>query len=127
MSGRNLLPKVKARPRASERVCNLTIGDEVLCVYPLDDLLDQLGKRWTLLVVGSLGNGARRFKEIQADLSNVSSRTLTERLKALEDLGLVRRVAFEGVPLHVEYSLTPKGDRLLDALLPLLRWASAEA
>lgn len=106
-------------------MCNLHIGDEVICVYPLDDLLDQLGKRWTLLVVGSLGNGARRFKEIQSDLGNLSSRTLTERLKALEALGLVDRLAYDEVPLRVEYSLTTKGRGLLGALLPLLRWASA--
>lgn len=106
-------------------MCNLHIGDEVLCVYPLDDLLDQLGKRWTLLIVGSLGNGSRRFKEIQADLGDVSSRTLTERLKALESLGLVDRVAYDEVPLRVEYNLTTRGRELLGALLPLLRWASA--
>lgn len=94
-------------------------------MYPLDDLLDQLGKRWTLLVVGSLGNGSRRFKEIQADLGDVSSRTLTERLQALEALGLIHRRAYEEVPLRVEYSLTTRGHELLAALLPLLRFASS--
>lgn len=119
------LPKGKARPRAGERVCNIEIDGEILCVYPLDDVMEQLGKRWTLLLVGALGRGRRRFNEIQSDLAGVSSRTLSERLKALEELGVVHREAFNEVPLRVEYSLSSEGRRLLDALVPLLRWASA--
>lgn len=127
MSGRNLLPKAKGRPRATERACHLQVGGEALCVYPLDDLLQELGRRWALLVVAAIGGGQRRFHEIQRELAGISSRTLTERLKALEALGLVERTAFPGVPLHVEYRLTAKGAGLLDALAPLLRWASREA
>lgn len=119
------LPKSKARPRASERVCNIEIEGEILCVYPLDDVMEQLGKRWTLLLVGALGRGRRRFNEIQSDLAGVSSRTLSERLKALEELGLVQREAFNEVPLRVEYSLSPEGRKLLGALVPLLKWAAA--
>lgn len=124
MNGRQLLPKRKGRPRASERVCNLEIDGEVLCIYPLDDVMAQLGRRWTLLVIGALGRGRVRFNDIQSELAGMSSRTLTERLKALEELGLVDREAFAEVPLRVEYSLTPRGSKLLEALLPLLRWAS---
>lgn len=119
-----LVGKTKERPRASERVCNLVVDGEAICVYPLDDVLDQLGKRWTLLVVAALGAGARRFTHIQAELGGVSSRTLSERLKALEELQLVTRTAFPGVPLHVEYQLTHRGSELLQALGPLLRWAA---
>lgn len=120
------LPKGKPRPKASERVCNIEVDGETLCVYPLDDVIEQLGKRWTLLLVGSLGQGRRRFNEIQSDLAGMSSRTLSERLKALEGLGIVEREAFNEVPLRVEYSLSAKGRRLLDAMVPLLRWAAAQ-
>lgn len=89
--------------------------------------MEQFGKRWTLLVVGALGRGRRRFHEIQTDLAGISSRTLTERLKALEALGLVHRQAFAEVPLRVEYSLSAEGRRLLAAMVPLLRWASARS
>jgi DNA-binding HxlR family transcriptional regulator len=119
------LPRSKARPKASERVCNIEVDGEMLCVYPLDDVMEQLGKRWTLLLVGSLGRGRRRFNEVQTDLAGVSSRTLSERLKALEELGIVEREAFNEVPLRVEYSLSAEGRRLLDAMAPLLRWAAA--
>lgn len=121
-----LLPKSKARPKASERVCNLVVDGEAICVYPLDDLLDQLGRRWTLLVIAAIGDATKRFNQIQTELTGVSSRTLSERLKELEALGLLDRRAFAEVPLHVEYSLTRKGRELLAALLPLLRWASTE-
>lgn len=100
---------------------------ETICIYPLDDLLDQLGKRWTLLVVACLGTGVRRFTQIQGELAGVSSRTLSERLKALEELELVTREEFPGVPLHVEYALTPRGVELLTALGPLLRWAASQS
>ena len=111
---------------ASERVCNLVVDGKPICVYPLDDVLDQFGKRWTLLVVAALGAGARRFTQIQVELGGVSSRTLSERLKALDELQLVTRTAFPGVPLHVEYTLTKRGKELLQALGPLLLWAAAE-
>lgn len=100
---------------------------ETLCVYPLDSLLDELGRRWTLLVVAAVGGGARRFHEMQAELGGVSSRTLTERLRALEELGVIDRNVYAGIPLHVEYALTEKGERLLDALFPLLRWTARES
>lgn len=118
--------KVKGRPRASERVCNLVVDGEAIFVYPLDDVLDQLGKRWTLLVVAALGAGARRFTQIQVELGGVSSRTLSERLKALDELQLVTRTEYPAVPLHVEYRLTKRGKELLQALGPLLLWAAAE-
>lgn len=122
-----LVGKGKGRPRASERVCNLVVDGEAICVYPLDEVLDQLGKRWTLLVVAALGADTRRFTQIQAELGGVSSRTLSERLKALEELQLVTRTEYPGVPLHVEYALTRRGNDLLQALGPLLRWAAGSS
>ena len=103
------LPKRKARPTASKRVCNIEVDGEMLCVYPLDDVMQELGKRRTLLLVGALGRGRRRFHEIQEDLAGVSSRTLSERLKALDELGTVEREAFNEVPSGWNTRSLPKG------------------
>lgn len=96
------------------------------CVYPLDEVLGVLGKKWTLLIVGVLGNRARlRFNELMDALPGVSPRTLSERLKELEELRLVAREQFEEVPLRVEYRLTREGEKMRESILPLLGWAEA--
>jgi DNA-binding HxlR family transcriptional regulator len=61
-----------------------------------------------------------RFNELKEGLAGIGSRTLSQRLKELEDLGIVRREAFPEVPVRVEYSLTPKGMRLGDLFLPVI-------
>ena len=85
-----------------------------------------LGKKWTLFVIAVLGNAERmRFNAIHADLRFMSSRTLADRLKELQALGLVHRETFDEIPPRVEYRLTPQGVELRRSLLPLLAWAEA--
>ncbi|MGQ0534990.1 MAG: winged helix-turn-helix transcriptional regulator [Methanobacteriota archaeon] len=109
-------------------MCVITKGGREYCVYPLDDVMEALGKKWSLLVVGIIGNKPKtRFHEIQTALPDLSPRTLTDRLRELEGLGIVDRRAFPGVPLHVEYTLTEDGEALRDALIPLLEWAARRA
>ena len=99
-------------------------GNEEYCIYPLDEFMEILGSKWTLLVIGVLGNRKRiRFNEIANTLQGISPRTLTSRLRNLESLGLVRREAYTEVPLRVEYSLSKKGKQLRKAIIPLLAWA----
>ncbi len=103
----------------------VTTEEATYCVYPLDDLLAVLGKKWTLLIVGVLGNRSRaRFNELMNALPGISPRTLSERLKDLEDLGIIERQVFAEVPLRVEYRLTRDGNRMREAMLPLLRWTA---
>ncbi len=116
----------KARPRRSEleQSCTIKEGDREYCIYPLDRLMTVLGKKWTLFVIAVLGNRERmRFNEILSRLRFVSSRTLTDRLKELEALGLVWRNAFPEIPPRVEYGLTGDGLALRHVLIPLLSWA----
>ncbi len=72
--------------------------------------------KWTLLLVRDLAEGCSRFCELERSLAGISPRTLSLRLRALEEEGIVERQTFAEVPPRVEYSLTPKGE----ALIPII-------
>src|SRR2546428_12811531 len=72
--------------------------------------------KWTLLVIRDLADGSRRFCELERSLAGISPRTLSLRLRALEEEGIVKRHTFPEVPPRVEYALTEKGR----ALLPII-------
>jgi DNA-binding HxlR family transcriptional regulator len=72
--------------------------------------------KWTLLVIRDLADGSRRFCELERSLEGISPRTLSLRLRALEEQGIVKRHTFPEVPPRVEYALTDKGT----ALVPLI-------
>lgn len=72
--------------------------------------------KWTLLLVRDLAEGRSRFCELERSLVGISPRTLSLRLRALEDEGIVERHTFSEVPPRVEYALTEKGL----ALVPLI-------
>ncbi|HUB74316.1 MAG TPA: helix-turn-helix domain-containing protein [Solirubrobacteraceae bacterium] len=86
--------------------------------------------KWTLLLVRDLAAGCSRFCELERSLAGISPRTLSLRLRALEEEGIVERHTFPEVPPRVEYALTAKGC----ALLPIIddmraygeRWLGAE-
>ena len=72
--------------------------------------------KWTLLLVRDLAEGCTRFSELERSLSGISPRTLSLRLRALEDEGIVERHSYPESPPRVEYELTEKGE----ALLPII-------
>ena len=72
--------------------------------------------KWTLLLVRDLSEGCTRFSELERSLTGISPRTLSLRLRALEDEGIVERHTFAEVPPRVEYCLTEKGR----ALVPII-------
>ena len=72
--------------------------------------------KWTLLVIRDLAEGRSRFCELERSLQGISPRTLSLRLRALEEEGIVRRQTYPEVPPRVEYALTDKGR----ALVPLI-------
>lgn len=69
--------------------------------------------KWTLLLVRDLAEGRSRFCELERSLAGISPRTLSLRLRALEDGGIVERHTYPEVPPRVEYALTEKGKALL--------------
>ena len=72
--------------------------------------------KWTLLLIRDLSEGRSRFCELERSLQGISPRTLSLRLRALEEEGIVERDTFPEVPPRVEYQLTEKGR----ALLPII-------
>ncbi len=69
--------------------------------------------KWTLLLIRDLAEGRSRFCELERSLAGISPRTLSLRLRALEEEGIVERHTFPEVPPRVEYALTAKGRALL--------------
>ena len=72
-----------------------------------------IGAKWTALLVHDLSEGARRFSELEHSCCGISPRTLAERLRELEQQGIVERHSYAESPPRVEYTLTPKGEALL--------------
>lgn len=90
---------------------------EVLC--PIQFVLDILGNKWSVLVLRELFLGDRRTHELLNALPGVSTKTLTMRLRDLEQHGLVDRQVYPEVPPRVVYSLTAKGKELQPVLAAL--------
>lgn len=85
--------------------------------------LNVLGQKWVMRIVRVLGDRTQRFCELQDALGGANSATLSQRLKLLEDEGLVDRTMVSEVPPWVEYSLTTKGSDLRRAIVGIDRWA----
>ena len=83
---------------------------------PVCRTADVISGKWTLLIIRDLADSSLRFCEIERSLAGISPRTLSLRLRALEEQGIVERRTFPEVPPRVEYALTDKGK----ALVPLI-------
>jgi DNA-binding HxlR family transcriptional regulator len=97
---------------------------------PVCRTADVVCGKWTLLVIRDLADGRSRFCELERSLQGISPRTLSLRLRALEEEGVVERTTFAEVPPRVEYSLTEKG-RALVPIIESMRaygrdWLTAE-
>jgi DNA-binding HxlR family transcriptional regulator len=84
-----------------------------------------IGAKWTALLVHDLSEGARRFSELEHSCCGISPRTLSERLRALEDEGIVVRRSYAESPPRVEYELTDKGEALLPIIDEMRRFGHA--
>ncbi|MFF4733587.1 winged helix-turn-helix transcriptional regulator [Streptomyces mirabilis] len=100
---------------------NEKCADETCPVARAVEILD--GK-WTMLVIRDLLGGTRRFSELRASLAGISPKTLTDRLRSLEEHGLLRRVIHAEVPPRVEYTLTDTGLGLEPAIRALGAWGA---
>lgn len=93
---------------------------------PIESLLEILEGKWTLLLLHYLFNGVKRFGELRRKLHPISAKTLTDRLRLLEERGIVTRTIFSEVPLHVEYQLTERGRRLKPVFVAMGIWVQSE-
>jgi DNA-binding HxlR family transcriptional regulator len=91
---------------------------------PIANALDLLGDRWTLLVIRDLlFTGKRRFGELIASPEGIPTNILSDRLRRLEEGGLVEKVPYQLRPPRYEYQITAKGKDLLPVLRALVEWS----
>ncbi len=110
-----------------ELSCMISVDGRDYCIDPVGGLADALGKKWTLPLIGVLGNrDVNRFGELLRSLEGIGSKALADRLRDLQALGLVSRRVFAEVPPRVEYRLTTRGSAFRRALVPLLAWAAGD-
>jgi DNA-binding HxlR family transcriptional regulator len=95
---------------------NSTPTPEACTATPIGRAIQLLGDAWVLLIVMNLLQGPMRFNALRTVLGHISSKTLSHRLKVLEELGFVRREAFLEIPPRVEYHLTEQGQELGDVI-----------
>lgn len=84
-----------------------------------------IGRRWTGAILYALCQRPSRFSELRDAIPEISDRLLTERLKELEEVGILVREVGSSRPIQVLYRLTPKGEALQPALKAIHEWANA--
>ncbi len=88
--------------------------DNTIC--PVARTAEIISGKWTLLIIRDLASGVKRFNQLERSLHGISPKTLSERLRSLEEEGIIFRRTFAEVPPRVEYSLTEKGHDLGDLI-----------
>ncbi len=88
--------------------------DNTVC--PVARTAKIISGKWTLLIIRDLASGVKRFNQLERSLQGISPKTLSERLRLLEDQGVIVRQTFAEVPPRVEYSLTAKGRDLVEVV-----------
>jgi DNA-binding HxlR family transcriptional regulator len=113
------MTKGKAQAGTAVTLSNLHVAEHCRAV---SEILARVGDKWTVLVVGVLGDGPKRFTEIRRALGSISQRMLTLTLRGLERDGLVTRTVIPTVPPRVDYELTKVGRSLLEPVNGLALW-----
>ena len=99
-----------------------SIGSAEYSECPAAPALALMGQKWTMLIIHSLVAGRARHSELRHRLGGLNSTTLSQRLKVLENEGIVTRQVLSSIPPWVEYGLTQKGCELAEILGSLDRW-----
>src|SRR5574340_244113 len=95
----------------------------VICLCPLDGVIDTIGKKWGLLIINEIGNhGKLRYNELMSELKGISPSTLALMLKEFEKEELIHKETFREIPPRVEYTLSTRGKELREAIIPLIKW-----
>ena len=90
---------------------------------PVSEILNQIGGKWTALIINRLSAGPLRFSEIKREIGGISQKVLTATLRELEMDGFVTRTVTPSIPPRVDYELTPLGRDLQVPLKGLAEWA----
>ncbi|MGY0196849.1 winged helix-turn-helix transcriptional regulator [Leptothrix sp. BB-4] len=97
-------------------------GDLLAEACPSREVLKHVTSRWGVLVLIVLEGGTHRFSELRRSIGGVSEKMLAQTLQWLEGDGLVERIAYDVVPPHVDYSLTPLGVEAAEKVRQLSDW-----
>lgn len=92
---------------------------------PIGEMFARVGDKWTLAVIGTLGDRRMRFGELHRAIDGISQRMLTVTVRNLERDGLLIRTIYPTIPPRVEYELSELGRSLKNALTPVGAWVSA--
>ena len=92
---------------------------------PTRVVLDRIGDKWTVLVIGALEDGPLRFTEVRTRIGGVAPKVLTQTLRAMERDGLLTRTVHAQVPPRVDYELTALGTSLTAPIAMLTDWAES--
>jgi DNA-binding HxlR family transcriptional regulator len=111
------------KAKRTEMAAELPAADDHANCKVLGQVLDRIGDKWTVMVVGGLSKGPMRFNALLRLIGGVSHRMLTLTLRGLEQDGLVKRTVYPTVPPKVEYELTEIGASLIKPLRALSVWA----
>lgn len=113
------MPKTRVRNQPYAE----TMQTDARCV--VERTAEVIGGKWTTLILRELLRGTRRFGELRASLAGISPKTLTDRLRDLEESGVITRTVYPEVPPRVEYALTAKGEALRPVVDAMAVWGAA--
>ena len=100
-------------------------GNKSQVCNAMGDILNRIGDKWSVMVVGQLTRKTMRFNELRHTIGGISQRMLTLTLRNLERDGLVTRTVYPVVPPRVEYALTPLGASLHSTVQALVTWTES--
>ena len=99
-----------------------TEAQKEVCAASMGEAMQIMGSKWTFWIIGALAAGPQRFNQLRRSLGAISTKSLTEALRALEQHRIVRREVFATVPVTVEYSLSDKGRDFLHVYESMHGW-----
>lgn len=100
-------------------------NDEKKFCCPLERTFSIISSKWTLFILRELASGTKRFGQLRNTLHGISPKTLTLRLRELEQSGILSKTIYPEIPPRVEYQLTLKGRSLREILVPLAIWGAS--
>lgn len=110
-------------PKHGSRSVKRIMDEALLDAKRARPVLEQVGNKWSILILSVLCTKPSRFNEIMRRLDGITHKALADALKRLERNGLVRRHVLPTAPIGVEYSITPMAESLREPFAALYQWA----
>jgi DNA-binding HxlR family transcriptional regulator len=104
-------------------IVGVVVADQNVCPV-FHEAIELIGKRWNGVVLQALLGGCQRFSEIRETIPGITDAMLSQRLRDLEDAGLVKREVVDARPVEIRYGLTGVGRRLAPVLDAITEWGT---